>query len=122
MFRGFFTEFGVMATTSEELDSLAQFARTRLATAEVEPSLDELFDLWRMENPSDADYAENVAAIAEAIRDYKGGDRGRPAGGLSQELLGALTFETYLRTMPDVGTDDDFARNEGATREVEPEA
>jgi hypothetical protein len=57
-----------------------------LAAAEVEPSLDELFDLWRMENPSDADYAENVAAIAEAIQDYEAGDRGQPAGKLSQEL------------------------------------
>ena len=102
-----------MTTTSEELMSFVQFARTRLAAAEIEPSLDELFDLWRMENPSDADYAENVAAIAEAIQDYNGGDRGQPAGGLSRELGAALTFETYLRTMPDVGTDDDFARIEG---------
>ena len=81
-----------MTTTSQELESFAQFAKTRLAAAEIEPSLDELFDLWRMKNPSDTDYAENVAAIAEAIQDYKGGDRGRPAGELSQELLAKLEF------------------------------
>jgi hypothetical protein len=102
-----------MTTTAQELESFVQFAKTRLAAAEIEPSLDELFDLWRMENPSDADYVENIAAIAEAIQDYKGGDRGRPAGELSDELRGTLSFERYLRTMPDVGTDDDFARNEG---------
>lgn len=98
-----------MTTTAQELESFVQFAKTRLAAAEIEPSLDELFDLWRMENPSDADYVENIAAIAEAIQDFEGGDRGRPAG----ELHGTLSFERYLRTMPDVGTDDDFARTEG---------
>ena len=30
-----------------------------------------------------------------------------------------MTFEEYLRMMPDVGTDDDFARIEGAIREVD---
>ncbi len=82
-----------MTTTEQDLESFVQFARTRLAAAEVEPSLDELFDLWRIENPDDEDYAENVAAIAEAIRDFKVGDRGRPAGELSRELREATTFE-----------------------------
>jgi hypothetical protein len=31
----------------------------------------------------------------------------------------SVTFEGYLRTMPDVGTDDDFARVEGAIRDLE---
>jgi hypothetical protein len=83
----FVGETRIMATTAEDLKSFAQFAKTRLAAAEIEPSLDELSDLWRMENPSDTGYVENVAAIAEAIQDCEGGDRGRPAGGLSRELL-----------------------------------
>lgn len=29
-----------------------------------------------------------------------------------------LTFEAYLRTMPDVGTDADFSRIEGSIRDV----
>ena len=111
-----------MTTTAQELESFVQFAKTRLAMAEIELSLEELFDLWRMENPADADYAENVAANAEAIHEHKGGDRGRPAARLSRELRGTMTFETYLRTMPDVGTDEDFARIEGRTRDVEPDA
>ena len=49
-------------------------------------SIEELFDLWRFENPSDTGYAEDVAAIAGAIADFKNGDRGRPAGELSREL------------------------------------
>ena len=61
-----------------------------MGSADAEPSLDELFDLWRIENPSDANYAENVAAIAGAIEDFRNGDRGRPAGELSRELRNEL--------------------------------
>ncbi len=75
-----------MATTEQELESFAQFARARLHGGDHDYSLDELFDLWRTENPSDTDYAENVAAVAGAINDFRHGDRGRPAGELSWEL------------------------------------
>lgn len=75
-----------MSTTAQELESFTQFARVRLAAGNIEQSLEELFDLWRLENPSDTGYAENVSAIAEAIEDFKNGDRGRPAGELSREL------------------------------------
>ncbi len=43
---------------------------------------------------------------------------------LREKLLGddegppVMTFEAYLRTMPDVGADEDFARIEGAIRDV----
>jgi plasmid stability protein len=43
---------------------------------------------------------------------------------LREKLLGEvdspseMTFEAYLRTMPDVGTDGDFARIEGTIRDV----
>ena len=75
-----------MATIERELESFTQFAKARLRSADPELSLDELFDLWRIENPSDANYAENLAAIAGAIDEFRHGDRGRPAGELSREL------------------------------------
>ncbi|NUQ63900.1 MAG: hypothetical protein HUU20_15590 [Pirellulales bacterium] len=75
-----------MSTTQQELESFTQFAKARLRGGGPEPSLDELFDLWRIENPSDADYAENVAAIGGAIDDFRKGDRGRPAGELTRRL------------------------------------
>ena len=67
-----------------------QFARRHLARGAPEPSLDELFDLWRMEKPSDKHRAEDVAALAGAIADFNRGDRGRPAGELSAELRDEL--------------------------------
>jgi hypothetical protein len=75
-----------MATTEQDLASFTQFAKQRLGTGDADLSLEELFDLWRFENPSDEDYAGNSAAIAGAIADFKNGDRGRPAGQLSREL------------------------------------
>lgn len=75
-----------MATTEQELDSFAKYARERLDEGGVGLSIDELFDLWRVENPSDDAYAENVAAIAASIEDFENGDRGTPAGQLSREL------------------------------------
>ena len=83
---GYGREIETMATTEQELESFTQFAKARLHDGAPEPSLDELFDLWRIENPSDTDYAENVAAIAGAIDDFRRGDRGQPAGELSREL------------------------------------
>ncbi len=74
-----------MSTTEQELDSFTQFAKARLRGGGLS-LLDELFDLWRAENPSETDYAEDEAAIAGAIEDFRRGDRGRPAGELSREL------------------------------------
>lgn len=57
-----------MATTEQELESFAEYARERLDKGDVDLSIDELFDLWRAENPSDSARAENVAAVQEGIR------------------------------------------------------
>jgi len=75
-----------MATAEDELDSFAQFVRSRVSSQRSELSLDELFDLWRSENPTDEQYSENVAAIAVAIEDFMYGDRGTPAGEHSDAL------------------------------------
>lgn len=75
-----------MATTEQELEKFRQFVEHRLGAGTPEASLDELFDLWRHENPSDDLYAENVAAIAASIEDFKRGERGAIAGSNSAEL------------------------------------
>lgn len=75
-----------MATTAQELDLFTQSARQQLGNGGSKLSLDELFDLWRAENPSDGLYAENVAAVNAAIADFRNGDRGTPAGKHSDRL------------------------------------
>jgi hypothetical protein len=75
-----------MATTRQELEGFRQFVERRLGAGDTAPSLDELFDQWRHENPSDALSAESVSAIAASIEDFKRGDRGTLAGNHSAEL------------------------------------
>lgn len=74
-----------MPTTAQELDTFTALAGERLPNA-GELSLDELCDLWRAENPSDEQHAENVAAVSAAIPDFQDGDRGTPAGEHSDQL------------------------------------
>lgn len=73
-----------MATTGEDLDRFSMFVRQRIGTGGSNLSLDDLFDLWRTENPPEALYAENVAAVNAAIADFRNGDRGLLVGYLSQ--------------------------------------
>lgn len=63
-----------MATTEQEVESFAQFARGRLARGDEELSIDELFDLWRLEHPP----AEDALAIKASLRDMQRGETGRP--------------------------------------------
>lgn len=75
-----------MATTAQELEQFRQFVVQRLDAGDARSSLDELFDLWRNEHPSDALNAENVIAIAASIDDFERGERGTIAGAHSAEL------------------------------------
>lgn len=83
-----------MATVEHELNSFTEFANERISSGGSNISLDELFDLWRSENPSDELYAENVAALNAAIQDFKNGDRGTPAGEHSDQLRREFGIDT----------------------------
>lgn len=72
-----------MSTVESDLSSFHQFAMRQLHTG---CSIDELFDQWRAENPSDELYQENVAVINASIADFKNGDRGTIAGQDSSEI------------------------------------
>ena len=81
-----------MATISEDLKCFTNFVEERLRTNATEQSLSELFDQWLIENPNEEEYAENVAAVQASIEDFKRGERGRPAGQISQELRREYTI------------------------------
>jgi hypothetical protein len=75
-----------MATVEQELASFTSYARQTIESGRRDMSIDELFDHWRAENPSDEQYAENVAAIRASIEDFKRGERGTIAGEHSVQL------------------------------------
>ena len=76
--------------TPEEINDFSRFAVEQLNRGGAALSMNELYDLWRRQNPDPDEYAENVAAVNAAIQDYKNGDRGRPAGEFSRKLRDEL--------------------------------
>lgn len=79
-----------MAVSREDLDRFYQFAQGKLESGSSELNMTDLVDLWRIENPSAEEHAENVAAICEALNDMRAGDRGRPVQGVLDELRSEL--------------------------------
>jgi hypothetical protein len=75
-----------MTTAAQELASFTIYAQQRIDSGELDLSLDELFDQWRAENPSNELYAENVAAIQASLNDFRNGQRGTIAGEHSAQL------------------------------------
>ena len=75
-----------MASVEQDLDHFTSFARQQLTSGRCGLTIDELFDQWRIENPSDEQYAEDVAAVQASIQDFKNGERGTIAGEHSAQL------------------------------------
>jgi hypothetical protein len=73
-------------TTAHELASFTTFAQQMLAAGKQSMTIDELFDQWRLENPSLDQRAENVAAVQASFQDFKNGEHGSIAGEHSAEL------------------------------------
>jgi hypothetical protein len=76
----------LMATAQEQLDNFYQYAIQQLVGGQSYLSVEELLDLWRIENPSSDGHSDSVTAINAAVEDYRNGDRGHPAGEVSREL------------------------------------
>lgn len=75
-----------MTKIENDLESFNRFVRDQLKAGTPDEELADLFDRWQAEHPTPEQHAENVAAIREAIDDYRRGDRGTPAGQHSAEL------------------------------------
>jgi len=73
-----------MLVTQEDLDSFHRFAQQKLQNGGA-VSIEELFDLWRIEHPTLEEQEEIHAAIRQGLADVKAG-RGRPADDVMSEL------------------------------------
>lgn len=60
-------------TTRERVESFYRYATEQLSSGGSEKSVDELFDEWRIKNPTSEEHAANVAAIQEALDDLAAG-------------------------------------------------
>jgi hypothetical protein len=74
-----------MSITKTELDRFHDFAVSLVSGAESDVTWLQLFELWRMENPSAAEYRENVAAIRESLEAMEAGQM-RPLADFDAEF------------------------------------
>jgi hypothetical protein len=76
-----------MSTAEDDLRDFTAFVQDRISRGDAgDLGLAELFDLWLLQNPTDSEHADNVAAINASINDFMNGERGTPAGEHSREL------------------------------------
>ncbi|MCY2988438.1 MAG: hypothetical protein NTY19_11315 [Planctomycetota bacterium] len=74
-----------MNVTMEELDRFHDFAVSLVSGAKSYVTWLQLFELWRLENPSVAEYGENVSAIQESL-DAMDAGRMRPFSAFDAEF------------------------------------
>ncbi len=72
--------------TKDQIDSFHQFASLQVENGGAELSMERLFDLWLVQNPSTEELTESVAALNVAHRDMENGDTGRPVEDVIAEL------------------------------------
>lgn len=65
--------------TQEQINSFHEFASTRIANSQTELSVDQLYCLWRVTNPTPDELAASVAAVKAAYAEMEAGDAGQPA-------------------------------------------
>lgn len=65
-------------TTKAQIDSFYRFALLQIANGRASLSIDDLYELWRVENPLPEELAENIAAVNAALADMAAGDNGIP--------------------------------------------
>ena len=76
-----------MSVTMEEIDRFHDFAISLVSGAESAVTWPQLFEAWYLQNPSAADYEENVAAIRESL-DAMDAGRMRPFSAFDAEFRG----------------------------------
>jgi hypothetical protein len=71
---------------SVELKNFHDFIASKIAAGEVALSPEEALDQWRGEHPSTDLFAQDVAAVLEALTDMEAGDQGVPLDEFDQRF------------------------------------
>ena len=75
-----------MSVSRDHIDSFHRFALAQLDKLDADATIDELYDQWRLENPTREEQEADSLAVKAALRDMENGDRGMP-------------FDEHLRQM-----------------------
>ena len=74
-----------MPLTQEQIDSFHHFASEKMSNGGADMTMQEVLQLWALENPSDQERAEVNAIIRQGDEDIAAG-RGRPVDEVNEEL------------------------------------
>jgi hypothetical protein len=61
---------------NDELARFSRFVSERVGAGRGDLSPEEALDLWRSENPSEAEQTETIHAVEEALEELRAGDPG----------------------------------------------
>lgn len=75
-----------MKATEHEIESFRRFALEQIGNGGSELSIDELYDRWRLQCPSDEELQEDVLAVKASLRDMERGEKGRSFDEFSREF------------------------------------
>ncbi len=67
-------------STIDQVEQFRSFVLDRLGRGGSDSSIDELYDEWRIHNPSPSELESDSKAIAASLRDLDRGDRGKSIG------------------------------------------
>jgi hypothetical protein len=74
-----------MAVSLEQIESFHQFAHDRAKNGGADLTMDEIYDLWRLENLPPEELQESLESLRRGIADAEAG-RVRPADDVIEEL------------------------------------
>jgi len=75
-----------MKVTAQQIDDFRSFALKQMGDGGCELTIDELYDRWRLECPSDDELREDVSALKASLRDMEAGETGRPIEEFSRDF------------------------------------
>jgi len=65
-----------MSVTQDHIDSFHRFASERVNQGSAQASIDDLYDQWRLENPTVREQEADTLAVKAALTDMDRGDIG----------------------------------------------
>lgn len=75
-----------MKATKQQVEEFRSFALKQLGDGGCESTIDELYDRWRLECPTDDEVSKDVLALKASLRDMEAGERGRPFDEFSRDF------------------------------------
>lgn len=75
-----------MSDSKDHIESFHRFALAQLDKLDANATIDELYDQWRLENPTREEQEADSLAVNAALRDMENGDCGMPSDEYIRQL------------------------------------